>query len=386
MKVIVLGLGIMGSCTAYQLASRGHQVIGIDANEQGHSLGSSHGRTRIIRQAYFEAPDYVPLLKRSYELWEQLENESGSKLLVKCGGLFVADKQDATIVADCKRSADLHNVAYELLSGKEVNERFPCFDFPPKYFAVYEPSAGFLYADTCVKVASEQARKHGAELHYSEPAISWIATDHGVSVKTAKAEYHADALVITAGPWAPDVLEKMSLPLHVVRVYFSYFSTPQADKYAADKCPIYCVSEDGCFHYGFPYEEGGGMKIAHHGSARFSVQSATNQICTPATCDRTVHPEETESVRQKLNSYLPGAGGDHVSSSVCLYTMTPDEHFIIDTETNNKRVVYGCGFSGHGFKFGSVVGEILADLATSRATRHQIDFLSARRFATEPAI
>jgi sarcosine oxidase len=383
MKVIVLGLGIMGSATAYTLSRRGHQVIALDANERGHQLGSSHGKTRITRQAYFEAPEYVPLLKRSYELFRELESETGKTLLTECGGLFIGDDPNTNLVESCKRSADIHSIAYEIMTGAQINKRFPCFALPESYYGLFEPTAGFLHAHECLNAYYQRASELGAVLHFEEPAITWSATKGGVRVKTPIAEYSGDALVVTAGPWAPRLLSSLELPLHPLRVFFSYFQTPHPEKFTPDKCPIYCISEQGVFHYGFPYEPGGGMKIAHHGSARFSVQQTGNQICTPESCDRTVHPHEVEALREKLNGYLPGAGGEHASSTVCLYTMTPDENFIIDRDDTSSNVVYGCGFSGHGFKMGSVVGEVLADMVTTGSTRHSIDFLSARRFATQ---
>jgi len=381
MKAIVVGLGIMGSATAYHLARRGCEVIALDANARGHALGSSHGRTRIVRQAYFEAPEYVPLLKRSYELWHELERESGRKLLELCGGLFIGDNAESALIEDCKRSADMHAIPYDLLSGSEIRKRFPCFNIPDSYYAVYEPGAGFCYADECLAAYYEMAEKHGAQLRFNEPAVSWHATADGVTVKTQTAEYEGDVLAITAGPWAPNVLAELSLPLHVLRVFFSYFETKQSEKFTPANCPIYCVSERGCFYYGFPFEQGGGMKIAHHGSERFSVQHTGNQICTPETVDRVVHENEVELMRTKLNSYLPGAAGDYAGSTICLYTMTPDEHFIIETHPKHKNIVYGCGFSGHGFKLGSVVGELLTDLATKGKTDLNIEFLSSKRFA-----
>jgi sarcosine oxidase len=386
MKAIVVGLGIMGSAAAYHLARRGCEVIALDANARGHALGSSHGRTRIVRQAYFEAPEYVPLLKRAYDLWHELEKESGRKLLELCGGLFIGDSAHATLVEDAKHSADLHAIPYELLTGAEIRKRFPCFNIPDSYCAVYEPGAGLCYADECLAAHDDMAQKHGAQLRFNEPVVSWHATAGGVTVKTPAAEYHGDILVITAGPWAPNVLSELSLPLHVLRVFFSYFETRQPEKFMPDRCPIYCISEEGCFYYGFPFEQGGGMKIAHHGSARFSVQHAGNQICTPETADRIVHEHEVELMRSKLDECLPGAAGNCVSSTVCLYTMTPDEQFIIEPHAQHKNVVYGCGFSGHGFKFGSVVGELLADLATKGKTDLNIDFLSSKRFAAKAAL
>jgi sarcosine oxidase len=268
------------------------------------------------------------------------------------------------------------------MTGAEINKRFPCYALPDSYFGLYEPTAGFVHASECLLACDQRAAELGADMHFSEPAVAWSATKSGVTVKTNSTQYQADKLVITAGPWASKLLSSLALPLHVLRVFYSYFQTPHPKRFTSDKCPIYCITERGVFHYGFPYEPGAGMKIAHHGSALFSVQNASNQICTPESCDRTVHPHEIERLRNKLNSYLPGAGGDNVSNTVCLYTMTPDENFVIDFDDTSKNVVYGCGFSGHGFKFGSVMGEILSDLATVGSTKHEIDFLSASRFAS----
>jgi len=369
--VIVIGLGAMGSATAYHAARRGKRVLGLDAYPRGHKNGSSHGTTRIIREAYQEAPEYVPLVQRAYALWRELEAESGRSLLTITGGLNIGAPESA-FVAGARTSARLHHLPYEELSNTEVAARFPGFRLPDGIGAVYEPTAGFLQPEECVFAHLDLAARHGAEIHHSEPTIRWSADGDRVSVETEQRVYTASQLVITAGPWAGEVLNDLGLPLRVQRIVNVHFAPTAPETFAPERCPIYLMQVTEGDYYGFPALPGQGVKIGRHD---------IGEVCTPATIRRDVDPEEIAMLRDVLDRYMPGAAGALLWSLTCMYTNTPDHHFILDRHPAHANVVYGCGFSGHGFKFASAIGEVMADLALDGVTRHNIGFLSAARFA-----
>jgi sarcosine oxidase len=366
---IVLGLGAMGSATAYHLARRGARVLGLDAYPRGHTQGSSHGRSRIIREAYFEAPEYVPLVQRAYHLWRALEAESGQALLTLTGGLNLG-APDSELVTGALASAHQHQLPYGYLTAEEITTRFPGFHPPEGYVAVYEPNAGILAPEVCVGAHLDLAARHGATLRYEEPARRWSAAGAGVRVETAHGVYHAGRLVIAAGPWAADVLADLHLPLTVQRIVNVHFTPARPERFTPAQCPIYILAVPEGDYYGFPALPGQGVKFGRHD---------IGEVCTPETIRRAVSDEEVAALRVVLDRYLPGAGGAVLATLTCMYTNTPDRHFIIDRHPAHEQVVFGCGFSGHGFKFSSAIGEALAELAFDGATKHQIGFLSAGR-------
>lgn len=368
--VIVIGLGGMGSATVAHLARRGHRVLGLEAFERLHARGSSHGDGRIIREAYFEAPEYVPLVQRAYALWRELQDDSGRDLLRMTGGINFG-LADSEFVAGSLASAQLHGLPYELLDAREVHERFPGLSLPDELVGVYEPNAGILKPEVCVDAHLDVATCHGAELRFNEPVRSWSVDGDGVRVQTSAGTYRADRLAIAAGPWAGQVLADLRLPLEVWRVVNVHFEPSQPEFYAADRFPVYLFQVPEGDYYGFPFIPGQGVKIGRHDIA---------EVTTANTIRREIDPEEIELLRSVLERYLPGAWGNVIKTLTCMYTVTPDRHFILDTIPEHPNVAYGCGFSGHGFKFASAIGEVLADLATEGTTRHNIGFLSASRF------
>ena len=367
--VIVIGLGGMGSAAAYHLAHRGRRVLGLDAHPRGHTQGSSHGRSRIIREAYYEAPDYVPLVQRAYALWRALEAESGRSLLTITGGLNVG-QSDGEFVRGALASARQHGLAHESLTPEEVAARFPAFRLADDLVAVYEPNAGFLAPEDCVGAHLDLATRHGAELRHAEPARAWSADGGEVRVETDQSAYVGERLVIAAGPWADEQLADLNLPLSVQRVVNVHFEPTRPELFGPDRCPVHIWEVPEGHYYGIPALPDQGVKFGRHD---------LGEICTPHTIRREVDPDEIEALRAVLDRYLPGAAGAVKWTLTCMYTNTPDRHFVIDRHPRHDRVVYACGFSGHGFKFSSAVGEILADLALGGTTRHPIGFLSAAR-------
>jgi sarcosine oxidase len=369
--VIVIGLGGMGSAAAFHLAKRGRRTLGLDAYGRGHKNGSSHGTTRIIREAYFESPEYVPLVQRAYALWRELEAQSGRRLLTITGGLNIG-APDSEFVVGSRASAIQHHLPYEELSPSAVAARFPGFRLSDDLVAVYEPHAGILQPEECVFAHLDLAAAFGAEIHHNEPVRRWTADGDGVRVETDAGTYTADRLVIAAGPWASEVLSDLRLPLEVWRIVNVHFAPTAPERFGPEQCPVYLMQVPEGDYYGFPSLPGEGMKIGRH---------EIGEVTTPRTIRRDVDPGEIAMLRALLDRYLPGASGDVLWTLTCMYTNTPDRHFVLDTHPAHPNVVYGCGFSGHGLKFASAIGEVLADLATDGTTRHDIRFLSASRFA-----
>jgi sarcosine oxidase len=368
--VVVLGLGAMGSASAYHLARRGRRVLGLDAFPRGHTQGSSHGRSRIIREAYHESPEYVPLVQRAYALWRDLEGESGRALLRITGGVNAGDPASAEVTG-VVASARRHGLPYEVLTPEETAGRFPGIRLGDGHVAVYQPTTGLLDPEACVGAHLDGAARAGADLRHAEPVRRWAPDGAGVRVETDTGTYTADRLVLTAGPWAGDLLTLVRPLLTVWRVVNVHFEPARPDLFAVERCPVIGLTVPEGHYYGVPALPGQGFKFGRHD---------TGEVCTPQTVRRTVDPEEVEALRTILDRYLPGAAGDVKWTLTCLYTNSPDRHFILDRHPEHPQVVYACGFSGHGFKFSSVIGEILADLAVEGRTGHPIGFLSRERF------
>ena len=371
---IVLGLGGIGSAAAAHLALRGVRVLGLDAYEPGHAHGSSHGRHRIIREAYFEAPEYVPFVQRAYDLWRDLEARSGSDLLTITGGLTIG-MPDSLFVSGALQAVREHGLPHELLSANETNARFPGFRPANDMVSVYEPSAGFLAPEACGTAHLDVARGAGADLHFGETVLAWEETAAGVSVTTTHGAYTADRMVIAAGPWSGEVLAGLDLPLSVWRIPNAHFDSTAPERFTSPTSPVFLLSAPEGEFYGFPWlpEAGIGVKIGRHD---------TGDICTPDTIRRDVSTVEVDELRRALDAYLPGASGPLLKTLTCMYTMTPDGHFIVDRTSDRGHVTYFAGCSGHAYKFASALGEALACMACDAPTPTDLAFLSAARFTT----
>ncbi len=373
--VIVLGLGAMGSAAAQHLAKRHRRVLGIDQFTPPHDKGSSHGGSRMIRQAYWESPNYIPLVLRSYELWEQLERDTSQRLLNITGGVILGPA-DSPLVTRGIAAAQQHGISCSVYSPREIRERFPAIHPLEGDVAVHEERAGYLFPEECIRAQLTVSARHGADLRFEERVQDWSADSSGVSVTTNRAAYQAEHLVIAAGPWAGEALRGV-LPLKVTRQVVAWIQPRGGiEHFLAARFPVF-LSESphgGPPGYGFPAIDGpdGGVKAAVHGS---------DIECTPDTVDREIHEADLVNVSQNLAARFPALGaGKIMRAQTCLYTMTPDEHFVIGHLPGFETVTIACGFSGHGFKFAPVVGEILADLATAGATSHPIELFSPLRF------
>ncbi|TFV59504.1 N-methyl-L-tryptophan oxidase [Mycobacterium sp. PS03-16] len=372
--VIVIGLGGMGSAAAYHLAARGQRVLGLDRFTPAHDKGSSHGGSRIIRQSYFEDPAYVPLLLRAYELWDQLAADAAREVYRMTGGLFIGPP-DCLTVAGSLRASREWDLPHEVLDAAEIHARYPNFTPRPGDIALYEAKAGFARPELTVQAHLDLAERAGATLVFGETVTGWQETAEGVAVTTTGGTHTAGQLVICPGAWAPELLSEFGIPITVERQVL-YWLDPVGGTGPFEDHPIF-ISEnaDGEQIYGFPAIDGpaGGVKVAFF---------RKGTVCTPDTIDRVVHDREIAEMRAEVAHLIPALDGPCVHSATCMYSNTPDQHFVIARHPAAANVTVACGFSGHGFKFVPVVGEILADLAIDGATRHPIDLFDPRRLVT----
>ena len=372
---IVVGLGAMGSAAAFQLARRGARVLGLEAFTPAHDRGSSHGESRIIRQSYFEDPAYVPLVLRAYELWDQLQEESGARLLRITGGVAIGPRY-GTLVAGCLRSAKEHALQHDVFDREEMRRLLPQFVLADGEVAFYEARAGYLDPEECIRQFLSGASRRGAELRFQEPVLSWTASrsGEGVSVMTAKETYHARSLVICAGPWFAEIVPDVAMPVEVSRrVMFWLKPLREAAAFDSEVFPVFLWQPEGApLFYGFPRTSAAGdPKVAIHSGG---------EACTPSSIDRVVRVGDEAAIRSAVASRIPALNGEVSHAATCMYTMTPDEHFFLDLHPEYPQVSLAAGFSGHGFKFSPVVGEILCDLAIGRETAHDVALFSGLRF------
>ena len=369
--VIVIGVGGMGSATVHELASRGLRVLGLERFDVPHEMGSSHGVSRIIRLAYFEHPSYVPLLRRAYERWRELEAASGEQLLHITGGLDIGS-EDGRVFPGSLQSCEEHDLPHEVLTGAELTRRFPGLRPPEGWMGLYQPDGGFLLSERCIVNHVFAAQERGGEVRARETVLQWDSTGDRVRVETSRGAYEAGALVITSGAWAGPVASPLDGLLQPERQVIAWFQPLRPELYAPGVCPVVIGEFEEGLCYALPVFGVPGVKIGryHH----------LGEATTADGLDREFHEEDEALLRQGLARYFPDANGPTLSLKVCMFTNTPDEHFIIDALPGMPNVFVAAGFSGHGFKFCSVVGEIMADLATRGETDRDISLFRLDRF------
>lgn len=370
--VIVAGVGGMGSAACHHLARRGQRVLGLERFEIGHAMGSSHGLTRIIRLAYFEGPQYVPIVRRAHELWRETGREAGTDLLHVTGSLEIA-AEGAGFVESSRASCDEHDLPYEMLSQAEIGRRFPPFRLPKGHFGLFQADGGFVASERAIHAHVRLARANGAEIRENEPALEWRVTGQGgVEVRTHRGRYTAGRLVLAAGAWM-DRLNPVAAPLlSVVRQATAWFAVGRPELFQPAVFPVFILTVDEGNFYGFPLWEHPGFKFGGPHLAREPMD--------PSSADRTPSPRQLVAMRNALARYLPDAAGELISAKGCLYTVTPDEHFLIDTIPGAEQVIFASCCSGHGFKFASAIGEILADLAVTGSSRFDLSPFKLDRF------
>jgi len=370
---IVIGAGGMGSAAIYELARRGQRVLGLEQFTIPHELGSSAGSSRIFRFAYFEHPSYVPLMRRSYARWQQLQRDSGEPLLTVTGGLDLGPAS-GSVIRGSKEACRTHGLAHDVLTAGEVARRFPAWRLPAEFEGVYQADAGIVLADRAIAAHVSQARILGAEVHEEKRVLAWKSDGSRIQVDTARGSYEAGSLVIAAGAWASRLVSRLADKAIPERQIVGWFKTEGAH-YAVGAFPIFILQgADNSTFYGFPEQAEEGLKVGKFRHRHEAVD--------PDAIDRRIAPEDEAALRE-IAPYLSSRIGEPLAFKTCMFVMSPDEHFIIDVLPEHPNVVVAAGFSGHGYKFCSGVGEILADLAMTGATSHDTSLFRLSRAALE---
>lgn len=371
---IVIGVGGMGSAAVYHLAKRGRRVLGIEQFAIPHDRGSSHGLTRIIRLAYFEHPSYVPLLRRAYALWMELGREAGEALLHTTGSLDIdAAGEHGQLCTGSRQACELHGLPHEVLTGVELRRRFPGYALPDGASAVFQPDGGYLLSERAIVAHGALAQRAGAVLRTGERVLACEDRGHAVRIVTDQQVYEADSVVVTAGAWSGGLVPDLAHVAVPERQVVGWFAPLVPALFEPERFPVFNMRvEEGTF-YGIPMAGLPGLKVGRwHHLHETTDADALARACTP---------RDEAVLRQCITRYFPQAAGATLALAACLFTNSPDEHFIIDRHPTQPRVWMAAGFSGHGYKFCSVVGEILADLAESGRTAHAIDMFALARFA-----
>lgn len=356
-SVIVIGGGTMGTAAAWELAKRGERAIVFEQFGHVHTMGAHSGQTRVIRHAYAEGAEYVPLVLRADDLWEDLQAESGTKVFHRVGALELMTGSGSDHALRARASAIEHNVPFEWLNAEEIRRRWPQFVVGDDWEGGFGARSGFLEVEPALHSLAKLARQGGVEIHENEPVESWGATDNGVWAQTTSGRYTADRAIITPGSWASRMLADLQLPITVVRKTLFWLEVKDTERFSPERFPVYIADRPGLELYGFPIYGKPGLKCANHAGGE--------PTASPESVNRTISPEEDAEIVAAAG-WLFGPEqftGKVLSSAVCLYARTPDQHFIIDRHPNHPNVFFGAGFSGHGFKFTPAVGEHLVQLA-----------------------
>lgn len=368
---IVIGVGGMGSATAYHLARRGVDTLGLERFDIPHSRGSSHGLTRIIRRSRYVESAYVSLINRAFELWNELDDSIEESLFHRTG-YVAAGPTDGDVYSEALESCLENDLEHEVLSSAELTARYPGFELPDSFGAILDPSGGFLHAERCIVAHVEAAMAEGADIRAREPVIDWSPTsDGGVRIETAKAEYTANVLVVTAGSWASELLQVLADSAVPERQVLGWFRPSQPTLFEPETFPVFSMSAKEGHFYGFPQYSIPGFKLGKH--HHLGETADPNDVGEPNRQDEQVLREFTER-------YFPGAAGPTMKLETCLFTNTPDEEFVLDHHPEYSQVIVGAGFSGHGFKMSSAIGEMLADLAIDGETHHPRELFRIDRF------
>ena len=369
---IVLGVGAMGSSTVYDLAAkRGQKVLGLEKFDIPHAEGSSHGVNRIIRLAYYEHPSYVPLMRRAYELWEEIEKMAGEKLLYRIGSIDTAPAGHEVFEGSLE-SCLVHDIPHEVLNHEQINRRFPGYEIPPGHMGLLQEDGGFVLAERSIVAYVNASLAAGADIHARESVLNWETSGDGVRVYTDRAEYTAEKLVITAGAWAAEMVPSLAELAVPERQVLAWFQPEDPALFTPENFPVFNAYFDEGRYYGFPVFGIPGFKIGkyHH----------LEEVVVPDGMGKNVTREDEEILRDATAKYFPKANGNVMTMATCMFTNSPDDHFIIGVLPDHPQVSVATGFSGHGFKFASVIGEIMGELATTGKTRHDIKLLRLGRF------
>ena len=368
--VVVCGLGITGSAALHELACRGRRVAGIEQFIPGHDRGSSHGETRVIRLGYFEHPSYVPLVKRAHAKWREIGEAAGGRLLHVTGVLEIGPPESA-LVRGTLASIKTHALPHEILAAGDLMQRFPAFRVPADFVAVLQPDGGYLATEPSIHALLSLAHRAGAEIRGGEMIRAIEPRADAVKIATDRATIEADSAIVAVGPWLKALLPDLPAPIRITRQVMAWFAPLDAALVKPPRLPVYLIESRHGVHYGFPLR-GHTLKVAKHHHADEAVD--------PQSFDRSVTAHDEGLIRAAIAEHLPAANGALVDARTCLYTMTPDGDFIIDQLPGAPQIVIASPCSGHGFKFAPAIGEILADLATTGTTTHDISRFALARF------
>ena len=368
---IVVGVGGMGSAALCQLARRGQRVLGIERFDLGHGMGSSHGLNRIIRLAYFEHPDYVPLLRRAYELWREAERLAGEQLLFVTGGLD-AGPRDGRVVQGSLAACAAHDLPHELLTAGEIGARFPGYRLPEDYAGVWQPDGGFIASERAILAFASLAVEAGAQIHAREQVLAIEPGAGGVTVVTDNGRYYAAKVIVSAGAWIADLLPGLKTRAVAERQVLGWFQPRDPSLFTRAAFPVSNLETDIGHFYQFPMWGIPGFKIGLYN--HFREQGHAD------TLSREPNAADEAALRRAIRRFFPEADGPTLRLATCLFTNAPDEHFIIDTLPGHPDVIVASPCSGHGFKFASVIGEILADKAIGMPDRYNLALFRYDRF------
>jgi sarcosine oxidase len=366
----------MGSAACYHLARRGLRTLGLERFDIPHAMGSSHGITRIIRLAYYEHPSYVPLLLRAFELWDELEDESGRHLL-EVTGTIDASGPDEIVFTGSLASCQQFGLDHEVLTSAELTARFPGYQLPPDQLALFQPRGGFLLPEQCISAHVEGALAAGADIRARERVLGWEPIGDGVRVTTERGVYEGERLILAAGAWMASLVPALAGLAQPERQVLGWFAPLDPALFTPERFPVFNLLVPEGRYYGLPRYDVPGVKIGlyHH----------REEQVDPDDFAREAGAADEEPLRLATARYFPAANGPTMALRTCMFTNTPDEHFILDRLPGHPQVIVASPCSGHGFKFASVIGEILADLVQTGETRHDIDWLGLGRFAPDAA-
>ncbi|MBA2116993.1 N-methyl-L-tryptophan oxidase [Bremerella alba] len=369
--VAVIGTGGVGSAAVAHLAQAGASVIGLDRYSPPHIHGSSHGQTRVIRMAYFEHPDYVPLLHQAYRGWSDLQQATGRSLYFPTGVLQIGPEA-GEVIAGTLRSAQEHHLAIQRIAYDEITDVFPGVVAPEDCVGILERDAGYLLVSECIQAYLEQAKRHGANIKTDSPVQSWTRIGQTFELRTASEVIHAGQLIICGGAWASQLLADLKVPMTILRKHLYWYANDASAYTSQAQFPVFLIETPTGIYYGFPQIEHGVKLSRHDGGEPIASAAQQNQNEDPA---------DRRALEAFAAGHLPLLSKNLLHREACMYTVTPDQHFLVGTHPEHDGLHFAAGLSGHGFKFASALGEILCDLAMTGQTSSPIEFLSPRRFS-----
>jgi sarcosine oxidase len=374
--VAVIGLGAMGGAALFELARKGQRVIGFEQFEPGHDKGSSHGESRIIRLSYFEHPSYVPLVRRALEKWRDLERLCGKTILTVTGVLEMG-YPGSPIVEGSLEASRQHDLDHEVLSAAEINRRFPAFQLPLDWVGLFQPEGGFLRPELAIRQLVQQAQKHGAEVRAQARVLAIEPFSAGIRVRTEAGEIEAGSVIVATGAWIGEFAPELRPHLRLTRQVLGWFAPKVPEHFSPERCPVFLLESEDDACYGFPDFAGTGVKAASHREGAF-LPTADDLAQDGGASDEA-------QIRRMLSRYMPDANGPLQKMRTCMYTRTPDEDFVVDRSSVDPRIILASPCSGHGFKFSSVIGEVLADLAIGVTPANDISRFQIARFGAQSA-